>query len=519
MLEVVKLRKQFPGTLALDDVSMRFDGGEVHALLGKNGAGKSTLIKILAGATAPTSGSILMGGKPLVLRSPMDAFGKGIATVHQELSLVPGLTVAENILLGRLPKRRVLGIAAIDWQATFAWAHTVLDQMDVKIDVRARAGGLGVAQQQVIEIARAMSYRPKALLLDEPTSALAHHETESLFRLVRQLAAGGVAVIYITHRLHELREIADRVSVLRDGRHVGTVATGEATPAVIVDMMFGEVAQEVRPAEQKAGEKPVMEVRGLCRRGHFSNVSFSLCEGEVLGIAGMLGSGRTELLKAIFGAEPFELGEVVIGGQTVRTPSPPRMKELGVAFTPENRKEDGLIQILSTRANMCMAGMGQIASMGFINRRRETVAASRYVARLQIKLPGLETPVSSLSGGNQQKVVVGNWLGTQPRVILFDEPTRGVDVQAKQQIFHVMWDLGREGISSVFVSTELEELVEVCHRILVMRKGEIVGEVRPDAITADRLFAMCMGEESLSSPQPGTTAESGGTDTIRPDNS
>lgn len=494
MLEVVNLRKQFPGTLALDDVSIRFDAGEVHALLGKNGAGKSTLIKILAGAMEPTSGQILVAGQPVSLRSPMGAFNKGIATVHQELSLVPGLTVAENILLGRLPKRRILGVNTLDWPAAFARAQAVLDDMDVDMDVRAEAGSLGIAQQQVVEIAKAMSFNPRALLLDEPTSALAHHETESLFRLVRQLAAKGVAVIYITHRLQELSQIADHVSVLRDGRHVGTVPMSDATPQTIVRMMFGEVEQRVRPADQKAGAKPVMEVRGLGLRGRFSDVNFTLHEGEILGIAGMLGSGRTELLKAIFGAEAFREGEIEIGGQIVRKPSPPKMKDLGVALTPENRKEEGLVQTLSTRANLCMASMSRIACLGFITGLKESAVAGQYVDQLQIKISSLTTPVSSLSGGNQQKVVVGKWLDTRPRVILFDEPTRGIDVLAKQQIFQVMWDLSREGISSVFVSTELEELIEVCDRILVMRKGQIVGDVKPSDVTTDELFTMCMVE-------------------------
>lgn len=496
MLEVLNIRKEFPGTVALDDISIRFDDGEVHALLGKNGAGKSTLIKILAGAQEPTAGRIMVDGKEVTLRSPTEAFGKGIATVYQELSLVPGLSVAENILLGRLPRRSLFGVSAIDWTATYARAEQVLRGMDVQMDVRVPVSSLGVAQQQVVEIAKAMSFNPRALMLDEPTSALAHHETEMLFRLVKQLAAKGVAVIYITHRLQELRQIADRVSVLRDGKFIGTIAMKDATPQDIVQMMFGEVIQKERPSDLKAGTEPVLEVRNLTQHGQFQDVSFTLYRGEVLGIAGMLGSGRTELLKAIFGAEPFDSGEVVVGGQTVRAATPGRMKKLGLAFTPENRKEEGLVQGLSTRANMCMASMDQIACLKFITRGREARVAEKYIDQLQIKVSNVELLVSSLSGGNQQKVVVGNWLNTEPKVILFDEPTRGIDVQAKQQIFQVMWDLSRSGISSVFVSSELEELVEVCHRIVIMRKGTITGEIMPEATTPDELFVRCMGEEA-----------------------
>jgi ribose transport system ATP-binding protein len=439
VLEVVNLTKHFPGTVALDGVSIRFDDGEVHALVGKNGAGKSTLIRLLAGALAPTHGEVRVDGEPVRLGSPKHAFERGIATVHQELSLVPGLSVAENILLGRLPKR----MGAIHWSAAYERAGNVLAEMNVAIDVRARAGRLGVAQQQIVEIAKAMSFKPRALLLDEPTSALAHHETDSLFELIRQLAARGVAIIYITHRLHELRQIADRVSVLRDGRHVGTVPVRDTPPQAIVQMMFGEVVQKERPRDLLVRQEHVLEVRNLTLRGWFSDVSFTLKRGEVLGIAGMLGSGRTELLKAIFGAEPADSGTIVIGGRAVRRASPTLMKHLGIAFTPENRKEEGLIQMLSTRVNVCLAGMGRIAPAGIITKRRERTVAQRFVDQLQIKISRVDDPVSSLSGGNQQKVVVANWINTQPRVILFDEPTRGIDVQAKQQIFEVMWQLSR----------------------------------------------------------------------------
>lgn len=484
------LGKDYPGTVALDGVSVGFAPGEVHALIGKNGAGKSTLVKMLAGSVVPSRGQIFCDGLEVALSSPQDAFKQGIAIVYQELSLVPGLTVAENILLGRTPKKS--GI--IDWRATYAQAAGVLERMRVDIDVRARTGDLGVAKQQVVEIAKAMSLDPKVLMLDEPTSALARHETENLFRLVRGLATEGVAIVYISHRLHELRQIADRVTVLRDGRHIDTVAMVETNVEQIVQMMFGEVVQRERPGDLLPGGKTVMEVQGLTCEGKFAEVDFSLYEGEVLGIAGMLGSGRTELLKALFGAEPADSGKVVLQGRSVDRPTPARMKALGLAFTPENRKEEALVQAHSIRANMCMASMGQITSGGYITRKMEQVVVDEQVAKLQIKVASTEDAVSSLSGGNQQKVVVGNWLSTRPRVMLFDEPTRGIDVQAKQQLFQVMWDLSCEGIATIFVSTELEELVEVCHRILIMREGRIVDEVRPETLTADELALRCMGE-------------------------
>ncbi|MHC4199968.1 MAG: sugar ABC transporter ATP-binding protein [Planctomycetota bacterium] len=487
-LRAIDIRKEYPGTVALDDVSVSFEGGRVHALIGKNGAGKSTLVKVLAGAVRPTSGRILVDGREVSLDAPSDAFDKGLATVYQELSLVPGLSVAENILLGRLPKRKDFAGIVIDWPETFARARSVLARMQVDIDVRREVSELGVAQQQIVEIAKGMSFDPSVMMLDEPTSALAQHETENLFKLIRKLAAGGVAILYITHRLQELKLIADSVTVLRDGRHVGTVEMAEATPEAIVHMMFGEVVPKERPADLAAGEAPVMQVRGLGREGKFHDVDFTLREGEVLGIAGMLGSGRTELLKAIFGAESFDRGEIVLGARRVRSATPARMKGLGLAFTPEDRKAEGLVQILSTRANICMAGLDRFVTTV----ASERAVAEEYVDRLAIAVPDVESPVSSLSGGNQQKVVVANWLNTSPKVMLFDEPTRGIDVQAKQQVFQIMWDLSRRGIGSVFVSSELEELVEVCHRILIMKKGTIVGEVRPEDITADELTVRCM---------------------------
>lgn len=481
-LQTIAIRKEYPGTVALDDVSVSFAGGKIHALLGKNGAGKSTLVKIFAGTVAPTRGRILVDGREVKLRTAQDAFQQGIATVYQELSLIPGLTVAENILLGRLPRSGPV----VNWRETRRRAESVLKQMEVNLDVRRTVAELSVAQQQVVEIAKAMSFHPAVLMLDEPTSALAHHETDNLFRLLRQLAARGVAILYITHRLQELPRIADTVTVLRDGRLVGALNMTEVTPDRIVNLMFGEVVQKQRPADLDPGTEPVLEVRGLGRGGKFHDVSFTLRKGEVLGIAGMLGAGRTELLRAIFGAEPPDSGEVVLGGETVRPSSPVEMKRRGLAYTPEDRKQQSLVQMLSTRANLVLANLSPFTSRG-----HEQPVVRRLVEQLGIKVPDTEQPVASLSGGNQQKVVVGKWLNTQPRVILFDEPTRGIDVQAKQQIFQIMWDLSRQGISSIFVSSELEELTEVCHRILVMKHGTIIEELHP-AVGADGLYVRCM---------------------------
>ena len=491
-LQAVGITKDYPGTRALDNVSVNFEQGKVHALLGKNGAGKSTLVKILSGAIRPTSGQLILEGKSIRINRPIDAFKKGIATVYQELSLVPEMSVAENILLGRMPKKRIGPGKVIDWNRAYEQARQVLNRIEVDMDVTVKAGELGIAQQQIVEIAKAMSYEPSVLMLDEPTSSLAHHETQSLFSLIRRLAKKDVAIIYITHRLGELKEIADEITVLRNGQLIGTARMEDVSSEDIVHMMFGKIVPKQRPADLKVGQETVLKVRGLCRKDKFEDVSFDVKAGEILGIAGMLGAGRTELLKAIFGADRFDSGQIELGGVKFKRSDPVKMKRMGMGFTPEDRKSEALVQILSVRENMCLAGMEKIARSGFITAKREQKYVDRMVEKLRISLSSSESAVSSLSGGNQQKVVVGNWLNIEPDIILFDEPTRGIDVEAKQQIFEIMWELSRKGVSCVFVSTELEELVEVCHRILVMQRGRIVDEIDADKISADELFVKCM---------------------------
>jgi ribose transport system ATP-binding protein len=495
-LQTKSLRKEYPGTLALDDVTVSFGGGMIHALIGKNGAGKSTLVKIIAGATQPTSGCVLVDGSEVLLPSPRHALERGIVAVHQELSLVPELTIAENILLGRLPKKRGFGNTVIDWRSVYARAEQILANLEVHLDVRQKAGSIGIAQQQVVEIAKAMSYDPSILILDEPTSALAQHETERLFDVLRTLKARGVVLLYITHRLQELHEIADTVTALRNGALVGTTTIDKATPQVIVHMMFGEVVQRSRPVDLAAPTESFILVRSFSRKGKFSDVDFTINKGEVLGIAGLLGSGRSELLRAMFGADPPDSGELIIGGEHIHPTSPRQMKEHGIAMTPENRKDQGLVQILSTKVNLCMSSLQRIVSRGFVSKGKEDALVRNNIQELDIKVNRPDAPVAFLSGGNQQKVVIGKWLNTNPRLVLLDEPTRGIDVQAKQQMFQIIWDMSKRGISCVVVSSELEELLEICHRILIMRAGRIVSDVRPSECSLEHLFAICMREEA-----------------------
>ncbi len=482
------ITKDYPGTRALDDISVSFDSGKVHALVGKNGSGKSTLVKIFAGAIKPTFGEFYLNDEKLHFNSTADAYEKGIVTVYQEMSLVPGLSVAENIFLGRLPKKN----NAIDWKKTYQLAGELLQKMKADIDPREKLSRLSMWQWQVIEITKALSFNPKVIQLDEPTSALAQGEVQNLFEAIRALRDQGVIVIYISHKLQELPQIADTVTVLRDGKWIGTVDMNAVKHKDIIHMMFGEVKIQDRPRDIKAQDEVIMEVKGLSRAGWYQDVNFQLHRGEVLGIAGMLGSGRTELLRGIFGADPVDRGEVIVEGKSYKAANPIKMVKAGVGLTPENRKKEGLILIHSILDNLCYASMNITASGWIENKHKRNQFAEKQVKELEIKLPGVGALCSSLSGGNQQKVVVGNWLNTSPKILLYDEPSRGIDVNAKQQIFEIMWKQARKGVSTIFVSTELEELLEVCHRILIMRHGKIVDEVRPDDTNINELYEICM---------------------------
>jgi len=494
ILALEQLCKQYPGVIALDHVDFTMEKGEVRALLGKNGAGKSTLVKILSGAVHPDSGTIRIDGQPVTISSTGDAFHQGICTVYQELSLVPGLTVAENILLGRWPKQRILGLSVINRKAIRPIAKAALDQLEVSLNLDEQVSRLSVAQQQLIEIAKAISFNPRVLVLDEPTSALAANEVDVLHKVVRRLAEQGHAIIYVTHRLQEIPHVADSVTVLRDGKDMGTITAAEATPAVIANMMIGADWQRT---EWGTGGQPgevKLAVRNLNRKGLLHDVSFEVRGGEVLGIAGLLGSGRTELLRAIFGLDKMDSGEVYVKGELMRDPTPLSMKAHNVGLTPEDRKRQGLVLLFSVQDNLTLASLNRFSSRGILQRSRGATLAREMVKSLDIKTPGLGVATSTLSGGNQQKVVVGNWLNTLPEILLMDEPTRGIDIQAKEQIFHLVRHLASQGLAVVFISSEIEEVLDVADRILVMNQGRITGEVKPDEIDLEELLARVMEE-------------------------
>ncbi len=494
VLRTEHIVKQYPGCLALNDVSVSFESGKVNALLGKNGSGKSTLVKCFSGAIQPTSGAFYLDDKQLRFATTAEANAHGFATVYQEMSLIHSLSVAENIFLGRMPKKG----SVIDWKKANEDAAALLARMGVNINPRETVSRLSMWQCQVVEITKAMSYNPKVLMLDEPTSSLATSEVECLFNVIRELKKQDIIIIYISHKLHEVPQITDTITVLRDGEFIGKVDTKDVTNADIIKMMFGDTQIRKRPDNVVPQDEVVMKVENLCRKNKFQDISFELHKGEVLGIAGMLGAGRTELLKSIFGADPYDSGTITVGGRIApRRASPISMKKLGLGLTPEDRKQEGLILVHSIRDNLCYAGMDKTSKGWLEIKPLRIAAADKQVEELQIKIPDIQAPVSSLSGGNQQKVVVGNWLNTAPQIMLYDEPSRGIDVNAKQQIFEIMWEQARHGVSTIFVSSELEELLEVCNRILIIKEGRIIGEVRPEDVTINELYALSMGDESV----------------------
>ncbi|MBZ9685981.1 sugar ABC transporter ATP-binding protein [Clostridium estertheticum] len=491
ILETRNITKNYPGTIALNNVSVSFESGKVHALIGKNGSGKSTLLKIFSGAIEATYGEVLIDGVSVKFKDPREAFSNGIATVYQELSLIPGLSVAENIFLGRLPMKGKF----VDWTKTYSMADDLLNELNIKLSSKELISNLSVGQCQMIEIAKAMSFKPKVLQLDEPTSSLARHEVESLFNIIHDLKKKDVIIIYVSHRLHELWKIADTCTVIRDGNFVDTVQMSETSHKEIINMMFGDIEVHTRPKDLQVSNEIVLKVEKLSRKNKFEDISFELKKGEILGIAGMLGSGRTELLKSIFGADPFDSGAIYCNGKQVINPTPKKMKKAGLALTPEDRKREGLIQIHSIKDNLCVASLDLISKRNIIDKHIQNKFVNKQVDDLDIKVSSVDYIVSSLSGGNQQKVVVGNWLNTSPKVMLFDEPSRGIDVKAKQQVFEIIWEQSRKGISSIMVSSELEELLEVCHRIIIISDGRVKEEYKPEDLKIEDLYSLCMGGE------------------------
>jgi ribose transport system ATP-binding protein len=491
VLAMRQIRKSFPGLVALDGVDFDLRRGEVHVLLGENGAGKSTLIKILGGAYQKDAGEITLDGRTVDIRNPRHAQQTGIACIHQEFNLIPHLSVGENILLGREPMR-IGGL--IDQTAIFREAEKALRDLGVNIDVRKPVHELSVAQQQIVEVAKALSMEARILVMDEPTSALTEHEIQSLFAAIRKLQEKDVGIIYISHRLDELFEIGDRVTVLRDGKYVGTREVAGISKQELIRMMVDRPVGERFPKQGADRGEEVLRVEGLSIEGVLRDISFSVYRGEVLGIAGLMGSGRTTLARTIFGLEKPDTGKIYVKGRLCEIRSPRVAIASGIGFLTEDRKNQGLVLGLSVIANMCLPSIEKISKLGIVSHTEELRLSGKFVRDLRIKTPALSQKVIYLSGGNQQKVVLSKWLCRQADIFIFDEPTRGIDVGAKEEIYHLMNRLTANGVAILMISSEMPEVLGMSDRILVMHQGRIGAEFSAREATQEQILRCALGE-------------------------
>ena len=500
LVQMKGILKQFPGVLAVDHVDFDVRPGEVHALLGANGAGKSTLIKILSGVYRKDEGDIRLRGEPVEIGSPRDAQRLGIATIYQEYNLVPDLSVAENVSLGHLPRgKRFLTRGLINRKAMNRTTERILGDLQVNIPPTIPVRRLGVAKQQMVEIAKALSLESEIYIMDEPTAALSSREIEELFRVVHQMKERGCAIIYISHRLEEVGEIADRVTVMRDGRREETLRVEDASMEHLVQLMVGRAVAargNPRPACEAGAER--LRVENLTRNGVFEDVSLRVCSGEIVGLAGVMGSGRTEVARAIFGADRSNSGQIYVSGKPVRIKSPTHAVQQGICYLPEDRKGLGLVLCSSVRDNIILASLSRFCRFRFrgkglvLDYKRIRKEVMERVKSLDIKATRIQQLVEALSGGNQQKVVVARWLCSSARIFLFDEPTRGIDVGAKSEIYGLVRVLAEEGAGVLIISSEVEELVDVCDRVYVLRQGRIVDELLRDDISKEAILASAL---------------------------
>ena len=488
LLEVRNISKSFPGVVALDDVSLRVDRGTVHALIGENGAGKSTLMKIIAGIVPADAGALLLAGRRLQLRSPRQALEHGIAMIHQELNLMPSMSVAENIWIGREP---VNAFGLISHRELHRRTRALLERLAIDLDPQAEVRALSIANRQLVEIARALSYDSQLLIMDEPTSALTGRDAARLFAIIRQLKTQGKAVLYITHRMEELGEVADAITVLRDGRYIGTDRCGNLTRAQMIRMMCGRELAHISPAGRSAPGAPVLCARRLSLPPHFRDVSFELHAGEILGIAGLVGAGRSKLAEALFGVTPASCGALLIGGTEITVDSPRTALACGMALVTEDRKETGCFLPLSVLDNLEIAVLTRdFVRLGFVRGAAVREACAAMSRQLRVKTPDLGEPIANLSGGNQQKVLIGRWLLTGPRILILDEPTRGIDVAAKAEIHQLIAQLASHGAAVLMISSELPEILGMSHRVMVMHEGRVTGILEREQADQEKILAL-----------------------------
>jgi rhamnose transport system ATP-binding protein len=491
-VELRGVHKSFGGVRALRGVDLALRKHEIHALVGENGAGKSTLVRILGGVHQPDEGEVLTGGEKVHLHGPADARARGVAVIYQEPALFPDLDIAENIFMGRQPRSRL----GIDWREMYREVNELLESFGVTLDARTPVQGLSVADQQLVEIAKALSLDAQVVVMDEPTAALSSRETEQLFGIVRELRDRGVAVLFISHRLEEVFELADIVTVLRDGERVVTAPVAELDTTTLIRHMVGRELGELFPKEDAEIGGPLLEVRGLTRQGIFRDISFILRRGEILGLAGLVGAGRTEVARALFGIDRVDSGEIVLRGEPASIDSPSEAVAAGMAFVPEDRQHQGLVLEMAIEQNTTLPILRRLTRLGLIQRRRERSVAREFTDRLQVKAAGLSEPATSLSGGNQQKVVLAKWLATDPAILILDEPTRGIDIGTKAEVHRIVSGLAGQGLAILLISSELPEVLAMADRVIVMHEGRLTGEFTHEEADQERIMRAATGQEA-----------------------
>lgn len=487
LLKLNNVTKSFSGVVAVRNVSLDFRAGEVHAIVGSNGAGKSTLVRLISGAIRPGSGEILFRSRLTQMRSPRYAISLGIVMINQELMLIPQLSVAENVLLGRLPVNK---FGRVNWKEANNRAKELMRMLGADIDPSRRVESISVAEQQVVEIARALSRQAEIFIMDEPTAALPESEVDKLLDLVKNLKCKGKTIIYVSHKIHEVFQIADRITVIRNGMIIDTLETAKTNISEVIDLILGRKVDRVIEQKTRKRGSLLLSVRNLGRKGAFQDITFDLYSHEVLGLAGLVGSGRTEILRTIFGIDPFDVGEIIIGGKKITQHSPEEMIGHGIGFAPEDRRRQGVASVMSVVDNLMLVAQRWISKAGIRLLSKEIEICQSLVGELELKVPSLRAEVRILSGGNQQKVVIGKWLATKSKILILDEPTRGIDVGAKTEIYNIVRELANKEAGIIFVSTELEEVLLVSDRIIVLQGGRIIAELLRGETTLDKVMEL-----------------------------
>jgi ABC-type sugar transport system ATPase subunit len=490
-LSLKNISKTYPGVKALDRVNLDMVKGEIHALVGENGAGKSTLMKILVGAETKDEGEIILEGNRVEIPSPMKAQELGISMIFQEFNLIPYLSVAENIFLGRPPVKGFFKL--IDWKTARTRAKSLIKELGIELDVTTTIENLSVAQQQMVEIAKALSLQSRILIMDEPSATLSQFELQNLFMLIRRLKGQGINIIYISHRIEEIFGIADRVTVLRDGRGIGTHMICQINRQILIKEMVGRELTEEYPWQPREKGPAILTVRNLTLAKKLHNISFTLCRNEILGITGLVGAGKTEVARAIFGDLPFDKGDIIFEGKKISVLSPAEAIRLGIGLLPEDRKRQGLVLGMKVRENISLADLNRLTRLGIISKRQERFEAKKYIVDLKIKTPSTDQFIKNLSGGTQQKVVLAKWLFTQCRLLILDEPTRGIDIGGKVEIYHAINTLVGKGIGIIIISSELPEILGMCDKILVLNQGRLATELSRGEATQEKIMYYAAG--------------------------